>query len=498
MRNKKSKLALILLLLMSFTVLLWLITILLPSTDSKYSSFMQKNNTPTPTPIEYYFPVVTTKRVVVSAGTEVAPEMFIQSLESIFDVSFHYEEKPDFNRYGLQEVIILAVDTEGNSAAKRAQINILNIKEKLELHLGEPLPKAEDFLMEPGSAISMVTDISKIDTSVLAEYEIEVLVDGDSAKSVLVVNDFKAPEVEVRNLEGWAMQPPLSVDDFIVSIQDTTDVEKQFVSEPDWNLPGKQQVVIRVLDENNNCTECTAELTLKQDTKAPVVSVTDVDITVGGVIAYKKAVSYYDDAASYDQMSLEIDNSRVNADEAGSYEVTYTVKDFAGNSTSVVGKVNVVEEAPLWNDEEKLLEKANQVLSEIMTEGMSEREKAEAIFNWVNKNVRFINFSEKGNFIRGAYEGLFLNKGDCFVYAATSEYLLSLAEIQNIGIKKITDDPVHYWNLVYMEDGWYHFDACPNKKNQKLFLYTDAELEQYSQSNDNSHVYDKALYPEIK
>ena len=129
---------------------------------------------------------------------------------------------------------------------------------------------------------------------------------------------------------------------------------------------------------------------------------------------------------------------------------------------------------------------------------MSDYEKAEAIFQWVNTNIRFINFSEKDNFMRGAYEGLFLQKGDCFVYAATSKFLLTLANIPNIDVRKITDNPSHYWNLVYIEDGWYHFDATPTREGRKVFLYTEEQLEEFSSSRGNTHVYDKSLYPEIK
>ena len=188
----------------------------------------------------------------------------------------------------------------------------------------------------------------------------------------------------------------------------------------------------------------------------------------------------------------------MNLSQIGLYDVSYTVTDFAGNSTSVVAKVNVVEEEPLWNKEELLTEKGYSVLNSILREDMSDFQKADAIYSWVQKNIRFINFSEKDNYARGAYEGLYLQKGDCFVYAATSKYLLTLAGVKNVDIKKSSTNPSHYWNLVYIEDGWYHFDACPNKAGVKIFLFNDAELEKFSVSQGNSHIYDKSLYPEIK
>lgn len=446
---------------------------------------------------EYYLPTVVTKRVAVPYGTQILPEMFIQSVESIYQVSFSYEKSPDVFQYGVQDVIVLVTDEIGNSAAVKAQINILNLKERLELNLGDALPEAEEFLEEKGSKITYVSDISGIDTSVSGEYSIVFMIDEDFASAVLSVGDYEPPVVVTKNVETW-VNHPVTEDEFVISTEDTTKVEYVYEKEPDWNIPGEQKVTILAYDENKNLTRCETMLYLKVDDKSPVVSVSDVDVIVGGVVSYRKAVEYYDNASTLEEMVLTVDNSQVNLNEIGTYAVEYTVTDFAGNSTRVVGKVNIVEKTPVWNDEGMMQAKAEEVLNEILSEGMSDYEKAEAIFKWVNTKIRFINYSEKDNFLRGAYEGMFLMQGDCFVYAATSKYLLTLAKISNIDIRKADTNPAHYWNLVYIEDGWYHFDACPTREGKKLFLYTDAELEAFSSSRGNSHQYDKNLYPEIK
>ena len=197
-------------------------------------------------------------------------------------------------------------------------------------------------------------------------------------------------------------------------------------------------------------------------------------------------------------MKFSIERSGVNLKEVGSYEVTYTVTDCSGNSTSVVGKINVLAEAPKWEDEDAIHAKAREILDSILEEGMTDREKAKAIYKWTKNHIGYISHSEKGNYMRGAYEGLFKKEGDCFVYAATAKELLTLAGIQNIDIVKATKNPSHYWNLVYIEDGWYHFDATPRKDKSEFFLLTDAELEAYSSSHKNTHIFDRSLYPEIK
>ncbi len=496
MRKKSINKVLAAVLIFSMVILAGLAGVLWSIEKHKTASMQESN--PNSIKEKNYLLAVTTKRVSVSSGTEVTPEMFIHSVESVHEVSYSYEKEPDFTKYGSQEVLVRVTDAVGNHVVVKTKLNIINLKETLEVNIGSVLPEAEEFLVEPGSKIFYVSDVSGLDMTVPQNHNIIFMVDGSYAQTTLSVDDYAAPEVTTRQVEMW-LNHPMEAEEFIETVNDySTIVDCKYISEPDWSVPGEQQVSFSVSDEKGNVAECTAALMLLEDMEAPIVSASNMDVTIGDVISYKNAVNYFDNASPLEELNLQVDNTKVNLNQIGSYDVTYTVTDFVGNSTSVVAKVNVVEVKPLWNEEELLKEKALSVLAELLQDNMTDYEKAEAIYNWVNKNIRFINFSEKDNYARGAYEGMFLKEGDCFVYAATSKYLLTLAGIQNLDIKKSSTNPVHYWNLVYINDGWYHFDACPNRAGVKLFLYTDADLEAFSISQGDSHVYDKSLYPEIK
>lgn len=137
---------------------------------------------------------------------------------------------------------------------------------------------------------------------------------------------------------------------------------------------------------------------------------------------------------------------------------------------------------------------ADQVLAKITTEDMTKRQKANAIYDWVRGNISYVNHSEKGDWVKAAYDGLRKKKGDCYTYYAVSLALLTRAGIQSIEV--IRTDGHHWWNLINCGDGWYHFDTTPRAKhNRKFFMWTDAQLDEYNQISGGTHSRDKSLYP---
>ena len=83
------------------------------------------------------------------------------------------------------------------------------------------------------------------------------------------------------------------------------------------------------------------------------------------------------------------------------------------------------------------------------------------------------------------------------MYACTSKVLLTRAGIANIDIVKIPTRTSHYWNLVNVGDGWYHFDTTPRKDHPVIFMWTEAQMMEYSGRHYNSHNYDHSLYPVV-
>ena len=148
--------------------------------------------------------------------------------------------------------------------------------------------------------------------------------------------------------------------------------------------------------------------------------------------------------------------------------------------------------------QEKVDALADEVLAQIITENMGGYDKLLAIYNWIQNNVYFIEHSDKDSWLKAAYEGFTEHKGDCYVFACTAKALLTRAGIPNRDINKIPTTYQHFWNLVDIGEGWYHFDSCPRDDFPFLCYIDDATLMEISRYRDGYHTYDRTIFTDIK
>ncbi len=260
---------------------------------------------------------------------------------------------------------------------------------------------------------------------------------------------------------------------------------------------------VRYTAKNKKVEAVTTTLTVKPaDTTAPEFSgIKDLVVYLGDTVSYRDGVTVTDN--DDENVTFSVDATKVDLTRLGAYEVTYTATDKRGNTATVTAKVSVLE--PLDGSQnssvctkEELDALCSSILKSILKDGMTDRQKAEAIYNRVNK-IKYVNTNEDPNWIGRAYTGLTTNKGDCVNYWAASKALLTMAGIPNYDIERL-GGPDHYWQIVFIDGKWYHFDACPTlKTNQfRCFLRTDAEVAAYSKTRPdkpNYYAYDKENCP---
>ena len=191
--------------------------------------------------------------------------------------------------------------------------------------------------------------------------------------------------------------------------------------------------------------------------------------------------------------------------------VTVTVVEVSGvndedPTADVSGEDPVLEESlpPLPEVTQQMVDEvSDQILSKIVTSSMSQWEQARAIYNYVHTHVKYVGSSDKSNWLIGAYVGFTRNRGDCYNYFACSKALLTRAGIPNVDLYRVGGGTDHYWQLVNVGDGWYHFDACPHPDSYPLnsFLLDEIAVRAYTEKcspvRSNYYVYDYENCPVV-
>lgn len=245
-------------------------------------------------------------------------------------------------------------------------------------------------------------------------------------------------------------------------------------------------------DDTDPVTDDTSEQI--SDTEPPVIhGAKDIVTVIGREVSYRSGVTVTDDTD--ENVTLKIDSSAVDLNTAGVYTVTYSAVDKSGNETVVSVTVTVKEASDNGDDPDpdedaklvvtqKMLDGViEEIFDAILTPEMSKYEQAQAIFTYVNNNITYVATSDKTDWVRGAYLGLTRGKGDCYNYWAASKALLTAAGIDNLDLEREGGESLHFWNLVNLGDGWYHFDTCWHPKGYALdsFMMTEDEAIAYTE-----------------
>ena len=146
--------------------------------------------------------------------------------------------------------------------------------------------------------------------------------------------------------------------------------------------------------------------------------------------------------------------------------------------------------------DEQLDKEVDRVLKEILTDGMTLEQQAYAIFDYCYSNITSWGTSDKTDWKSEAYRGLTEGVGDCFTFYSTSYALLQKIDCQVLSVERLNGKTQHFWCLVDLGSGWYHFDTCNvGPQHLRCFMKTSEELVQYSVQYWR---FDTTLYPPVE
>lgn len=372
-------------------------------------------------------------------------------------------------------------------------VNKLN--EIVNAEAGGEVPGVSDFIKDNKHKGIYITDIDSINLDIPEIHEIKIQIKRKVYTSKLEVIDTTPPKAKVVNHEIWP-EDKKEAKDFVTDIDDVTDVEVYFKEDPNYTTVGEQKIIIILEDTSGNKVELLSSLIIKADTEPPkIYGVKDQEVFIGDSISYKKGVTVIDNRD--ENPVLTINSSEVNLKKEGIYNATYSAIDKSGNESQETSEIIVKVKPKDYISEEELNILADEVLEKIIKDEMTEVEKAWTIYKWTRERILYNPNSDKTNWIKEAARGIQKATGDCFTYYATSKILLTRAGFENVLVNRDTKTGYHSWNLVKVQENWYHFDATVSRLGYYYigFLRTDQEILEYSKVQTDYYKFDQSKYP---
>lgn len=151
------------------------------------------------------------------------------------------------------------------------------------------------------------------------------------------------------------------------------------------------------------------------------------------------------------------------------------------------------DDSELEQKQSEILNSANEIIRQTVTDGMSAEDKCRAFYDYFNNNTSYDNAAveaaEKTNFKKtgdwkehedafNAHGIIVDKKGVCQSYALSYKLLCSMSGVESRVITGyLNGDLPHAWNSVKLDDKWYQTDCTNNSTNCGIpfFLYEAGE-----------------------
>ena len=422
---------------------------------------------------------------IARPGETIRPGMLVTDVSDETAVSAALAAEPDPKSLEPQSIPVTLTDGGGNETTVWSTLLFTNVTPVVieARHMG--LSPSE--LLEEATYTEASFDMQFFPDE-LGQHVLALTIDGERNIAVIDVRDTTPPAITIRRAQ-WYLDTPIAVEELVTS-EDVTEATLSWLTEPDWTKD-TQEVTVVATDTSGNRGEKTFTLTLIPDTEPPeLYGVRARYGYVGEPVSYLSEVYAWDDRDG--DVEVSVDASRVDMNHIGDYYVTYSATDRCGNSASATVYMHVVKSKV---NEDRAQEIADEILGKILTDGMTLAEQVEAIYDYVFNNVRYASTSNKQDWRGEAVRGLTVGRGDCFTSYAAARLLLEQTDAQIVSVQRSKPNTHHYWMLVNIGTGWYHFDACNAWTGKyRCFMWTDEQTRFHSRSYWR---YDKSLYPPV-
>ena len=376
--------------------------------------------------------------------------------------------------YSDLSVTVEVADANGNITRQDCVLSFIWLLDSYSLEFGEPL-RAEDILIDPSRDVSLVhdEDIVAVNTGVVGTYTVTGTVGNQSATCQITVTDTKAPVITLKTHKIYAGMK-VTLDNFVETVEDASEITSvQLLSAQDYYPDGKHTITVQAEDIHGNVSTAETTLWVGNDFNPPIIYGVYETLTVAKHSEPDFLKGVYAHEWNTGNWPVTCDTSTLDLHTAGTYYITYSAWDNAGNQAVAKRKVIVEHDAEdtaalvesiaaqLGNDPEELRDYV--------------RSKVSYTTNWGGDDPVWYGFTTRS--------------GNCYVHALCLQSLFDLKGIESQLIW--VNNKSHYWLIVNIDGTWKHIDPTPSRLHGRYSLMNDAER----QSTLSGRDWDRSAWP---
>lgn len=403
-------------------------------------------------------PTASFQDITVGLGDTVTADLLVTQYQDLSPVTVSFAKPftaPE--NYVDAAVTVYVTDAHGNQISGQCTVSYTWLKDALTLEYGTLL-QASDLLLDPalGTELIDTAQLAIINDTGVGSYEV-VSSNGEKEYTCAVtVVDTTPPVLQLQEVAVYRGRK-VQLDDFLVSATDLSgEVTTRLVSQIDTSAYGVFPIVIEAEDAYGNITTAETQLRVVTDTTPPTIGgLKAMTVEKNSTPDYTKGVYANDNRDG--RVEFTYDTSRVDLTKAGTYYITYTACDEAGNKATAKRTITVEHDA---SDTDAL------VAYHAARCGTT----VESIRSYVRTYIAY-NHNWGGD--DPVWYGFTNKVGNCYVHALTLQRLL---EYHGYQTKLIwVTNKTHYWLVVNMGSYWRHVDATPTTQHSKYVLMDDAQ-----------------------
>lgn len=421
-------------------------------------------------------PKVTFRDASAYPGSAAEAQDFIDTVTDLSDYTVSFVRQPEVSQEFCELAVQIKVaDAHGNETVGDCTLHYTWLRDNVILELGQKLQLSD--LLLGGEEAPEGFDQSQIDAvneGAVGQYQIAA---GDRICNV-IVRDTTAPELQLQDVTIFLDQQA-QLRDFLVSVKDASGaVSTKMLTELTFGEEGNQTVEVVAEDCYGNVTYAEAVLTIKVDEPPEISGLEDIVLKKYAVPDYAAGVAASDDRDG--AIMFTYDASRVQLDKAGTYFITYTAVDSAGNETTMRRRLVVESDS----DDTAIL------IAQMAAQCGND---PKAITDFVRSKVYYRSDEWGGE--DPAYFGFKNGYGNCMVSAACLQAILEYKGYNTMLIWLKEEFEPHYWVIVEIEPGvWRHVDATRGV-HAPCNVVTDAERLKTLVRGGVQRIWDTSKWP---